>query len=61
MSATITAVEMARREGIEPTQFRAALRAAALPWHRHGERWIVERGSPEHRQMEAVLLALARR
>lgn len=40
MPKSITAVEMARAAGIEPKRFRAALRVASLPWHRHLMPWI---------------------
>jgi len=51
----VTAVEMARAKGIEPSEFRAALRAAEFNWHLHGQRWTVERNSPKHHDMEQVL------
>ena len=57
----ITAVELARSEGIDPRQFRAALRAADLSWHRHSEPWTVERGSAEHQAMQLILAALKAR
>lgn len=58
MPKSITAVEMARAAGIEPKRFRAALRVASLPWHRHLMPWIAVEGSGEHRDMIAVLNSL---
>ena len=51
----VTAVEMAKAEGLDPKKFRAALRDEGFPWHGHGERWTVRRDSPEHQDMQAVM------
>ncbi len=58
MKAMITAVEMARSRGINPKDFRRALRAANLAWHSHNDRWSVPEGSREHEDMEKVLSEL---
>jgi hypothetical protein len=57
----IKSVALARTEGIDPRQFRAALRVANLPWHLHGEPWTVEEGSPEHQAMRSILAVLKTR
>ena len=54
----VTAVEMARREGVDPKRFRQALRGENFPWHRKNDRWTVGRNSPEHRDMIRVLTRL---
>ena len=61
MADTTDAVEMATDADIDPKAFRTALRAAKLPWHLHGARWIVTIGSAEHRDMQAVLAKERRR
>ena len=58
MQGTITAVEMAKSNGIDPKVFRSALRAANLKWHTHNERWVVPIGSPKHEDMQRVLSSL---
>jgi len=58
---TVTAIEMAKGAGIDPKAFRLALRAAKLHWHTHNDRWIVDRDSPRHSDMKAVLADLIRR
>jgi hypothetical protein len=55
----ISAIEMAEAAGIPEKRFRQALREAALAWHAHGAPWLVEIGSPEHADMQAVLQRLA--
>ena len=57
----ITAVEMARGAGIDPKRFRQALRDEGLDWHAWNERWTVEEGSQEHRDMLRVLKRLERK
>jgi hypothetical protein len=57
----ITAVELARTEGIDPRQIRAVLRAAELRWHRHGGPLTVEQGSAEHQAMQSILAGLKTR
>ncbi len=51
----VTAVEMARSSGIDPKKFRKALRDEKFPWHRHNERWTVQRDSSEYHDMQKVL------
>ena len=51
----VTAAAMAREAGIRPNVFRAALRAAELPWHDANAAWTVVRDSAEHRDMVRVL------
>ena len=58
--AQVTAAEMAREAGISPNVFRAALRAAELPWHGLNEPWTAVRDSAEHRDMIRVLEELRR-
>ncbi len=53
-----SAGEMARNAGIDPKQFRAALRKAGPNWHVHGAAWTVVVGDERHRQMEAVMAEL---
>ena len=57
---SVTAVKMARDNGISDRRFRAALRKANLPWHRHGEPWTVLEGSAQHEDMIRVLKILVR-
>ena len=45
----VTAVEMARGEGVDPKRFRRALRGEIFPWHSPNALWTVGRDSPEHR------------
>ncbi len=59
-SDQVAAVEMAKVEGVLPKAFFQALQEAKLPWHRPDQPWIVERDSPEHRDMEAVLREIIR-
>lgn len=54
----ITAAEMARTHGIDPKRFRAALRNAGFGWHSHNGRWEVDVGSPQHLDMEGVMVKL---
>ncbi len=58
MADQTDAVTMAREGDVDPRAFRAALRAAGLPWHLHGARWVVTKGSSEHGDMKRVLAAL---
>ena len=51
----VTAVAMAREAGISPNVFRAALRAAELPWHDTSGPWKAVRDSREHKDMIRVL------
>ena len=50
-----TAVEMAKRAGIDAKIFRQALREKKFPWHVHNDYWTVEVGSERHSAMERVL------
>lgn len=59
-ASLISAVEMAKREQVDPRVFRAALRAANLPWHQHKSPWAATRDSQEHHDMEAVMAAYLR-
>jgi len=59
-ASLISAVEIAKREQVDPRVFRAALRTANLPWHQHKTPWAAMRGSQEHRDMEAVMAAYLR-
>jgi 3-hydroxyisobutyrate dehydrogenase-like beta-hydroxyacid dehydrogenase len=56
---TITAVELAKRAGIDPQKFRKALRKHSqdsdLSWHHRSDPWKSEMGSDRHRAMERVL------
>jgi hypothetical protein len=58
----ISAIEMANDGGVNPKRFRAALRGRNFPWHQmRYERWTVEFGGPEHRDMQQVLNELLQR
>lgn len=59
-ASLISAVEIAKREQVGAREFRAALRAANLPWHQHKSPWAAMRDSQEHRDMEAVMAAYLR-
>lgn len=61
MKGMVTALEMARARNIDPKDFRRALRAADFKWHRHNDRWEAPIGSPEHSDMQRVLLELVDR
>jgi hypothetical protein len=56
-----TAVEMAKRAGIDAKIFRQALREKKFPWHVHNDYWTVEVGSRRHSAMEGVLQDVIRR
>lgn len=58
MAEKTTAVAMAKKCGVDPKTFRAALRRANLSWHIPGHRWIVNVGSGEYWDMETVLRGL---
>ncbi len=58
MADQTDAVTMAKAAEVDPRAFRAALRAAGLPWHLHGARWVVTKGSSEHGDMKRVLADL---
>lgn len=51
----ITATEMARKAKIAPELFRQVLSDENFDWHKRNNRWIVEKGSVEHKAMERVL------
>lgn len=55
MAEMTDAICMALSTGRDPKAFRAALRKQKFKWHVPSSRWIVTVGSPEHRDMEAVL------
>jgi hypothetical protein len=57
--ATTTAVDMAKRAGLDPKRFRQALREENFGWHGHNDRWTVRIGSAEHAAMERVLKKLS--
>ena len=54
----VSAVEMAKAAGIDPKRFRQALRDEEFDWHIHGASWTVNRGGPDHLDMERVLRRL---
>ncbi len=58
LSETVEAADMAYAVGIDPKRFRHALRDAKLSWHEHEERWVVRRGSSQHKDMQSVLKSL---
>jgi len=58
MADQTDAVTMAKAAEVDPRAFRAALRAAGLPWHLHGARWVVTKESSEHGDMKRVLADL---
>ena len=55
MARIIKAVDIARREGIDPKTARERLRDAGLAWHVHNAPWQAPEGSQEHRDMEQVI------
>ena len=55
----LTAADIAAAVGLDEKVFRARMRAARFPWHRHGEPWTVEEGGDRHRQMLAAVSAPA--
>lgn len=50
-----TAIDLARKYGINPKRARNALRAAELPWHQKNQRWRYGADTDEAREMEAVV------
>jgi hypothetical protein len=58
---TTSAVEMAKRAGIDPKIFRQALREEQFPWHIHNDYWEVEVGRERHSAMERVLKDVIRK
>jgi len=52
---TITAVEIAMANGIDPKVFHGELRKGGFKWHQHGAPWVVFRDSPQHADMERVM------
>ena len=54
----VTAAEIARKHGLDPKQFRQALRDANFSWYVWGARWTVEAGSTRHEDMLDVLRRL---
>ncbi|HEY5721077.1 MAG TPA: helix-turn-helix transcriptional regulator [Allosphingosinicella sp.] len=57
----VTAEEIAKRYGLNPKSYRAALREEQLPWHHKHERWTVEPDSPEEARMLSIARKLSRR
>jgi len=59
---TITAVEIAKRAGIDSKKLRKALRVhqddVDIKWHRRGDPWTAEMRSDRHAAMERVLTEL---
>ena len=55
MARIVKAVDVARREGIDPKTARGWLRGAALAWHVHNAPWEAPEGSEAHRDMERVI------
>ena len=55
-----TAVEMAKKAGVDAKTFRQALRTENFPWHQHNDRWTVEIGSKHHVEMQKVLEKISR-
>jgi hypothetical protein len=55
-----TAVEMAKKAGVDPQTFRQALRNENFPWHNHNDRWTVEIGSEHYTAMKKVLEQMSR-
>lgn len=51
----ITAVDIARNNGVAPTLFRTKLRKEKFGWHVHGDPWTVPKNSPQHADMERVM------
>jgi hypothetical protein len=53
----ITANDLAGKDRNEQKSFRRALRADqdCCSWHKHNERWKVEDGSKEYKDMKRVL------
>lgn len=60
-SRFVSAIEMARGVGVDPKEYRKALRAENFSWHRHNDRWTVDRDSDRHADMERVLRGLLQR
>lgn len=54
----ITAVQIAKANGVDPKVFGGRLRKAEMKWHQHGAPWEVPRGSPQHADMERVMAEL---
>jgi hypothetical protein len=56
-----TAVDMAKRVGMDPKKFRKALRDEHFDWYQPGPlwRWEVELGSAKHTAMQLVLSRLS--
>ena len=53
--ARTSAVDMAKKAGVDPKRFRAALWGENFSWHERSARWTVDIGTPEHAAMEQVL------
>ena len=57
----ITANQMVGSDVNEQKSFRRSLRDARLKWHGRHERWTVEVGSKEHKEMEGVFKEWSKR
>jgi hypothetical protein len=55
---TVTAIEMAEADGVNPKLFRKELRKQQFPWHIPTHRWTVPKDSPEYSDMLKVLESL---
>jgi hypothetical protein len=55
MARIVKAVDIARREGVDPKTARGWLRAAGLSWHVHNAPWQAPEGSDAHHDMERVI------
>ena len=54
----ITALQIAKANGIDPKMFRRKLREKKIRWHQHGAQWQALKGSPQHADMEHVMKEL---
>jgi 3-hydroxyisobutyrate dehydrogenase-like beta-hydroxyacid dehydrogenase len=56
----VSAVDLAKKAGVSPKAFRAALRKAGFDWHQHRAPWVADRGSQQERDMRNVLRSMSR-
>ena len=54
----ITAVQIAKANGVDPKVFRERLSKAEMKWHQYGAPWEAPRDSPQHADMERVMAEL---
>ena len=59
MTEKVTANEIANELGLNQKHYRHVLRGEAFAWHQHNERWTVDRGSRQEREMRRVALEIA--